>query len=105
MTDGAAGAVLRYNHFRLRPSYPELSTMNTLRALTSRRSRRGQSMVEYSMLNWVLAVGLLMASTVKIIPGPQEKFVGGKVNIVDAFLYAAQSYLESVAYVLNQPFP
>jgi len=46
-----------------------------------------------------------MASTVKIIPGPQERFAGNKVNILDAFLFAAQSYLESVAYVLNQPFP
>ncbi|MBM4381012.1 MAG: hypothetical protein FJ086_17200 [Deltaproteobacteria bacterium] len=79
--------------------------MNILRALTSRRSRRGQSMVEYSMLTYVLAVGLMMATTVKMIPGPQERFVGNKINIIDAFLYAAQSYLESVAYVLNQPFP
>lgn len=79
--------------------------MIPMRALMSRCPRRGQAMVEYSMLNWVLLVGLMMASTVKIIPGPQERFAGNKVNILDAFLFAAQSYLESVAYVLNQPFP
>jgi hypothetical protein len=79
--------------------------MKPFRAWMSRRSQRGQNMVEYSMLNWVLAMGLLMATTVKVIPGPREQFEGGRMNILEAFLNAAQSYLDSVAFVINQPFP
>ena len=79
--------------------------MSLLPAMKSRRLQRGQNMVEYSMLNWVLAVGVVMASTVRMIPGPKEQFQGGRMNILEAFLNGAQSYIESMAFVLNQPFP
>lgn len=67
----------------------------------SRRFRRGQAMVEYSVINWLLAVGLLLATNVKILPA------GGNVreNIVDVFLRALQTYQDSIYYVLNLPFP
>lgn len=68
---------------------------------SSRRFRRGQAMVEYSVINWLLAVGLLLATNVKILPA------GGNVreNIVDVFLRALQTYQDSIYYVLNLPFP
>lgn len=81
-----------------------LSTMR-FRLPRSRASARGQNMVEYSVINFVLAAGLLMASTVRLIPGPQERFAGGKMNILEALLWSMQIYLDGFAYVLNQPFP
>lgn len=72
---------------------------------TTRRSERGQNMVEYSMINWVLIMGLLMASTVKIIPGSTERFNQGKMNVLEALLATMQIYVDGFVYVLNQPFP
>ncbi|MBI3182194.1 MAG: hypothetical protein HYZ28_08620 [Myxococcales bacterium] len=68
----------------------------------SRRTayRRGQAMLEYSMLNWVLAVALILAGTVKIIPGARER-----QNLIELFLDAYQTYYDSFYYVLNVPFP
>lgn len=93
MTDGRMGAGWR-----------KVWTMR-VRLPRSRKSERGQNMVEYSMINWVLIMGLLMASTVKIIPGGQQGFAEGKMNILEALLATMQIYLDSFAYVLNQPFP
>jgi hypothetical protein len=67
----------------------------------SRRFRRGQAMVEYSVINWLLIVGLLLATNVKIVP------TGGNIreNVIDVFLRALQAYQDSVYYMLNLPFP
>ena len=81
-----------------------LHTMR-LRLSQMRRSERGQNMVEYSMVNWVLIMGLLMASTVKIIPGPTQQFSQGKMNVLEALLATMQIYVDGFVYVLNQPFP
>jgi hypothetical protein len=80
-----------------------------------RRSRhvRGQSMVEYSMINWVLIVGLVLASTVRVIPGPKQDTAGGvaasvgrqPMNLIELFLTAYQTYYDSYYFVLNLPFP
>ena len=66
-----------------------------------RRFGRGQAMVEYSVINWLLAAGLLLAVNVKIVP------TGGNIreNVVDLFLRALQTYQDSIYYVLNLPFP
>jgi hypothetical protein len=73
-------------------------------ALRRRRSERGQAMLEYSILNWVLVVGLLLGSTVRMIPGPPETN-GMPVNLIELFLYAYQAYYDSFYFVLNMPFP
>ncbi len=65
-----------------------------------RRRQRGQAMVEYSMINWVLIVALIIGASVRIDwGGDQEK------NIFDLFLEAYQIYYDSYFYVLNLPFP
>ncbi len=65
-----------------------------------RRQRRGQAMVEYSMINWILLVALVIGSTVKIRwTGHEQK------NVIDLFLEAYQIYYDSYYFVLNLPFP
>ena len=61
-------------------------------------------MVEYSVLNFVLIVGLVLFSQVKMIPGPVEQHQN-KQNIIEAFLAAYQTYYDSFYFVLNMPFP
>jgi hypothetical protein len=71
-----------------------------------RKKSRGQAMVEYSMINWLLIVGLVLASTVKMIPGPKDS--SGYIerrNLIEMFLDAYQRYYDSFYYVLNMPFP
>jgi hypothetical protein len=65
-----------------------------------RRSQRGQAMVEYSMINWVLVVALIISASVRLDwGGPQKE------NIFDMFLKAYQVYYDSYYFVLNLPFP
>jgi hypothetical protein len=76
-----------------------------------RKARRGQAMLEYSMLTWVLVCGLVLASTVRIIPVGQstvrEKNAAGveRKNLIEMFLDAYQTYYDSFYFVLNLPFP
>ena len=61
-----------------------------------RRGERGQAMVEYSMINYLLifivGVGML------------GRFADGK-NLMEMFLEAYQTYYDSFYFVLNLPFP
>jgi uncharacterized protein (UPF0333 family) len=67
----------------------------------SRRHRwRGQAMVEYSMLNWVLLVALVIGATVKIKWSEDQQ-----MNVIDLFLRSYQIYYDSYYFVLNLPFP
>jgi hypothetical protein len=67
-----------------------------------RRLARGQAMLEYSIVNWVLVVALILAGTVRMIPGPR---VGTYTNVIEMFLRAYQVYYDSFYFVLNLPFP
>ncbi|RKH12823.1 hypothetical protein D7X74_22965 [Corallococcus sp. CA047B] len=65
-----------------------------------RRARRGQAMVEYSVLNWVLLVALVVGATVKIRWSEDRQS-----NVIDLFLEAYEIYYDSFYFVLNLPFP
>jgi uncharacterized protein (UPF0333 family) len=67
-----------------------------------RRRQRGQAMLEYSVINWVLIVALVLGVTaVKIRPdGATEP-----QNILEMFYDAYQTYYDSFYFVLNMPFP
>ena len=67
---------------------------------TSRRRQRGQAMVEYSMINWILVVALIISSSVRMDWGGAQK-----QNIFDLFLEVYQLYYDSYYFVLNLPFP
>ncbi|KFE66414.1 hypothetical protein [Hyalangium minutum] len=75
--------------------------MSDLKKTRSRsRRERGQAMVEYSMINWVLVVALIISSSVKMDWGGAQK-----QNIFDLFFEAYQIYYDSYYFVLNLPFP
>jgi len=61
-----------------------------------RRHPRGQAMVEYSFLNWILVLALIVMMSVPLF---------GKMNAIDLFLRAYQSYYDSFYFALNLPFP
>ncbi len=64
------------------------------------RRQRGQAMLEYSMINWVLVVALVVGASVKIRWSEDKQS-----NVIDLFLEAYQVYYDSYYYVLNLPFP
>ncbi|WP_375772775.1 hypothetical protein NR798_18420 [Archangium gephyra] len=72
---------------------------HTPRPQLRRRHRRGQAMVEYSFINWILVFGLILTMSVDFGDGKQ------KMNVIDAFLRAYQVYYDSFYFVLNLPFP
>jgi len=72
---------------------------HTPRPQLRRRHRRGQAMVEYSFINWILVFMLIVTMSVDFGNGKQ------KMNIIDAFLRAYQIYYDSFYFVLNLPFP
>lgn len=70
--------------------------------LRRRRRQRGQAMLEYSIINWVLLVALLLGATaVKIDP----EGTGTEKNVIELFFEAYQTYYDSFYFVLNMPFP
>ena len=76
-----------------------MKTLPPPRPLRRRRAPRGQAMVEYSVLNWVLLFGLIVMMSVDLGNGKE------KMNVIDAFLRAYQIYYDSFYFVLNLPFP
>jgi hypothetical protein len=72
---------------------------HTPRPQLRRRHRRGQAMVEYSFINWILVFMLIVTMSVDFGSGDQ------KMNVIDAFLRAYQIYYDSFYFVLNLPFP
>ena len=89
------------------PGIPERPMSTQPRRTTKRRLSRGQAMVEYSMLNWVLIVGLVLGSQVHMIPGPKGIMGDNspQKNLIELFLEAYQTYYDSYYFVLNLPFP
>ncbi|MBX5482002.1 MAG: hypothetical protein IRZ16_09225 [Myxococcaceae bacterium] len=69
------------------------------------KRRRGQAMLEYSMLNWVLVVALVLGMSVRMIPAPDGSGGGRPMNVIELFLRAYQVYYDSFYFVLNLPFP
>jgi hypothetical protein len=65
-----------------------------------RRGERGQAMLEYSILNWVLVLALVLGLSVRMIPGP-----GTPRNLIEVFLDSYQTYYDSFYFVLNMPYP
>jgi uncharacterized protein (UPF0333 family) len=75
-------------------------TPTTKSPRSTRRAARGQAMVEYSVLNWVLVVALVVGASVKIRWTEDRQD-----NVIDLFMRAYQVYYDSFYFVLNLPFP
>ncbi|NVJ23944.1 MULTISPECIES: hypothetical protein [Myxococcus] len=74
--------------------------MNFPKTQRLRASRRGQAMVEYSILNWVLVVALVIGASVKVRWTDDVQS-----NVIDLFMRSYQIYYDSFYFVLNLPFP
>jgi len=61
-----------------------------------RRHPRGQAMVEYSFINWILILALVLMLSSDVF---------GRGNVINLFLRAYQVYYDSFYMVLNLPFP
>ncbi len=61
-------------------------------------------MVEYSVLNWVLVVGLVLGLTVRMIPGPRVGNARPPMSVVELFFYAYQLHYDTYTYALWLPF-
>lgn len=66
-----------------------------------RAGERGQAMLEYSLINWMLILALVVGATTVHIKTPD----GNDGNILSLFLKAFQTYYDSFYFVLNLPFP
>lgn len=86
---------------KARPS-PSKPAHARRRARAQRRSgERGQAMLEYSLINWLLILALVVGATTVHIKTPD----GNEGNILTLFLRAFQTYYDSFYFVLNLPFP
>jgi hypothetical protein len=79
-----------------------LAVANSPTMKRTQRSPRGQAMVEYSMLNWVLVVALVLMSAVRIIPG--QAMNGQPMSVIELFLAAYQVHYDTYLYSLSLPF-
>ena len=64
-------------------------------------------MVEYSIITWLLVVGLVLSCTVRIIPGPpvSTSTTRPAMSVIELFLYAYQVHYDSYLYSLSLPVP
>jgi uncharacterized protein (UPF0333 family) len=67
----------------------------------ARRKARGQAMVEYSILNWVLVLALILGVSVRMVPATG----GTRQNVIEMFLNAYRAYYDSYYFVLSLPYP
>lgn len=82
-------------------------TTETQRRKKSRRGQRGQSMVEYSIINYVLIAGLVFLSSAPVFEF-KSSVPGGEVtnrNVIEMMLDAYQRYYDSFYLVLMMPYP
>ncbi len=71
------------------------------------RHRRGQSTVEYSVITWLLLVGLVLSCTIRMLPGPKVSNGGsqGPMSVIEVFFFAYQTHIDTYLYALSLPFP
>ena len=73
--------------------------------VTARRRRRcrhprGQAMLEYSAITWVLVMVLALGASVRI-----QWTEDVKGSVIELFLRSYQTYYDSYLFVLNLPIP
>lgn len=72
----------------------------------ARRARpRGQAMVEYSVVTWVLVMALVLMGSAPVFRTtlPGSTLPGGNRNVLEMMLEAAQLYFDSIYVVLSLP--
>lgn len=69
-----------------------------------RAKRRGQAMIEYSMINALLVLALMIGVSLKVVPSPFPG-AGGRMNVIEVMLWAYHTYYDGIYLVLNSPYP
>ena len=64
------------------------------------RRARGQAMLEYSAITWVLVMVLALGASVRI-----QWTEDVKGSVIELFLRSYQTYYDSFLFVLNLPIP
>ena len=77
-----------------------MTTLLKDRPPSSISGQRGQAMLEYSVLNWLLIVALVLGCTVRVIPGSQQQR-----NLIELFFNAFQAHSDSFYFLLNSALP
>jgi len=69
-----------------------------------RAKSRAQAMIEYSMINALLVLALMVGVSLRVVPSP---FPGasGKMNVIEVMLWAYHTYYDGIYLVLNSPYP
>ena len=62
---------------------------------------RGQALLEYSLLNWVLIASLILGLAAPLIP----QNGGANQSVIQLLVASFQIYYDSFYFVLNLPFP
>jgi hypothetical protein len=71
-----------------------------------RAKRRGQAMIEYSMLNALLVLALMIGVSLRVVPAPfPVPGAGGRMNVIEVMLWAYHTYYDGIYLVLNSPYP
>ena len=68
--------------------------------MATRAQQRGQAMLEYSLVSWLLIAALVLGSTVRLIPGRH-----GQRNLIQLFFEAFQAQYDSFHFMLNSALP
>ena len=84
-------------------SYATVRGVRKETTLKTRKKSRGQAMVEYSVINFILIMMLCLVSTARVFPGVSTGQL--RRNVIELFLDAYQVYYDSYYFVLNLPFP
>jgi uncharacterized protein (UPF0333 family) len=63
-------------------------------------ANRGQALLEYSLLIWLLIIALVLGGTVRFIPGSARRR-----SLIELLVEAYQTRYRSYYFVLNSPFP
>ncbi len=69
------------------------------------RRRRGQAMVEYSVITWILLAGLLFLGNVRIFKINTPNGQVRNRNVIEMMLEAYQRYYDGFYLVLSAPYP
>ena len=78
----------------------------TRKSRRSRKSQRGQAMVEYGIINYILLMALVCLATAPIFKGPTPQAgIVQKRNVIEMMLEAYQHYYDSYYLVLSMPYP
>jgi hypothetical protein len=63
-------------------------------------------MIEYSALNALLVLALMVGVSLRVVPRPfPVPGAGNRMNVIEVMLWAYHVYYDGIYLVLNSPYP